>query len=92
MRVAQSRGVKHAGYNTLRDGPAKSERTTDFENKRALLKFRVSRLLLCTLLLGLSVVTVVTSKSEGTAWQLDLSLVGVYVSRVAYSSRSPLRN
>ena len=55
-------------------------------HRRALLKFEVARLLLCTLLLALSVVTVITGISEGEGRVLNISLVAVYVRGLATAS------
>ncbi|RPD67396.1 P-loop containing nucleoside triphosphate hydrolase protein [Lentinus tigrinus ALCF2SS1-6] len=79
MHFAQPIRAKLAGYETPRDYPAKTERTPASRERRALLKFQLSRLTLCALLLVLSVVTAVTGKAEGEALLLDLSLIGVYV-------------
>ncbi|KAI0711040.1 P-loop containing nucleoside triphosphate hydrolase protein [Cerioporus squamosus] len=80
VRLAPPIRAKLAGHETPRNGPTKFERTAaESRERRALLKFQVSRLLLCVLLLALSVVTTVTGKSEGEAYLLNLSLIAVYV-------------
>lgn len=57
------------------DGPAKPVS----KQERALLAYQVSRLLLSSLLLALSVATTITGKSEGEGYLLDLTLIAVYV-------------
>ncbi|RPD55086.1 multidrug resistance-associated ABC transporter [Lentinus tigrinus ALCF2SS1-6] len=84
VRLAQRAKLGGARYETpAPDGPAKPQPTVaSHRERRALLKFQVSRLLLCTLLLALSVATAVAGKSEGEAHFLNLSLIAVY----AYTS------